>query len=394
MTLRLTCPVCKHRLKYDLQDGIVYCLNCGYQPFHEWSKMAPEAAQPRITPLRNKLTSTAELEVITCPQCGGDDLLPISDRNAIRCPDCNATYPIQVDINTGPHTLRGTHLQRQGKSIIWEIDRRILNCPTCGAQVTLHHDDLTTVCPFCDSKHVVAQDSHRSFEAPDAIVPFSISTREVRELVEARLTSGWHGLMRIFRDRVVRISGSPLYLPWWSFAVKVDVYWRYSKFFGRNGIDRQIIDIPPIYAAMTYHEIIPRLWPYDLRYAHDYEPHYLAKIQAEIPRIKVQECAPDAIQQAINIAEKRVRAKKPVSVTMQTQQKRAVRDFLRLASHARQINYRLLLLPVWIIQLYEIDGDTRRAFVNGQTGEVVLEGGVLWGVLSDSGRASRTKEGR
>lgn len=394
MTLRLTCPVCKHRMQYNLPDGIVYCPNCGYQPLHEWRRMAPETTRPRIQPLKRKTITMARLDIVECPNCGGDDLQPVGGQDAIRCPDCGTTYPIRDDAVPRPHTLRGVHLQRHGKSILWEIDQRLLNCPVCGAQVTISGDELTHVCPFCDSKQVLLADSQHTFEAPDAIIPFKIGAHDAREAVEACLKSGWHGLLRIFRDRIIRMSGKPLYLPWWAFQVKVDVYWRYRKFFGNNGIDRQIIDLDPVYAALTYHEELPQVWPYDLTDLRDYEPRYLAKIQAEIPQIKVEESAPEIIKQAIRSAERRTRSKKPLYVTAQTRQGHNVRDYLTLASHARQVNYRLLLLPVWVVQLYEFDDDTRRVFVNGQTGKVVLEGSVLWGVLRDSGRRSREEEGR
>ncbi len=36
------------------------------------------------------------------------------------------------------------------------------------------------------------------------------------------------------------------------------------------------------------------------------------------------------------------------------------------------MSFRLLLLPVWIATLSEVDGDTRPALVNGQTVRVVL----------------------
>jgi hypothetical protein len=36
------------------------------------------------------------------------------------------------------------------------------------------------------------------------------------------------------------------------------------------------------------------------------------------------------------------------------------------------MSFQLLLVPVWLATLHETDGDTRRALVNGQTGECAL----------------------
>ena len=38
----------------------------------------------------------------------------------------------------------------------------------------------------------------------------------------------------------------------------------------------------------------------------------------------------------------------------------------------RQMSFTLLLMPVWVITLFERDGDVRPALVNGQTGKVAL----------------------
>jgi hypothetical protein len=38
----------------------------------------------------------------------------------------------------------------------------------------------------------------------------------------------------------------------------------------------------------------------------------------------------------------------------------------------KQMTFRLLLLPVWSVTLFEEDGEVRPVLVNGQTGKVVL----------------------
>jgi hypothetical protein len=45
---------------------------------------------------------------------------------------------------------------------------------------------------------------------------------------------------------------------------------------------------------------------------------------------------------------------------------------ITIFSAVRDMNFRLLLLPVWVATLTEEDGDLRTALVNGQTGRVVL----------------------
>lgn len=386
MALRLNCPVCNQKMTINLHIGQVVCPQCGYQPMREWRTMAPESHRLQLHPLAVKGQAKAQVALIKCPTCGGDDLQPIAGKDAIWCPTCHSTYPIHAKTTPHPKTLRGVHLRRKHQPLRWEATERILQCPSCGAQTTLTPQALTNTCPFCDSKHVLIQDSLNTLEAPDAILPFAISAKQVQPLVEAKLNRGAHGLTRWLRERIVKISGKPLYLPWWTIEVVVDVYWRYNVAIGSNDIDTHTIEFPPVYAALADHSEVPKLLPYDLSLLKPYEAEFLAKTQAEIPQIDITQAVPPLIKQAQRKASYRVRVKRPDTLTRQTATGRNIQTRIQLAPHTRQVNYRLVLLPAWVVLLHEPDGDTRRALVNGQTGEVLLEGSPLWGVFTDSGK--------
>jgi hypothetical protein len=47
-------------------------------------------------------------------------------------------------------------------------------------------------------------------------------------------------------------------------------------------------------------------------------------------------------------------------------------EFVTITSQIRSMSFRLLLLPVWIALLTEVDGDMRIGLVNGQAGRVAL----------------------
>jgi Zn finger protein HypA/HybF involved in hydrogenase expression len=394
MTLRLSCPVCRNRMTIDLQDGVILCKRCGYQPMHEWRRLAPEASHSSIRPLHVKSQIAAHGEFIKCPHCGDDDLRPIAGQDAIRCQTCHTVYPIKTEGTLLSKSLRGVLLKRHGRAIIWEATGRILDCGYCGAQITLAAEELAEACPFCGSRQAVVQDRHQSFDAPDGLLSFQIAKDEVRPLVEAKLKSGLHGLMQPFRGKIVRITGRPLYLPWWQFDVTVDIYWRYVRVAGMNGTDTDIIHPDPIYAALAHRDEISQLLPYDLRKLRPYEPQSMAAIQAELPQVKLQEAAPVAIQLAIKQAERLARRRHPVLLSFPSVSGDLVRSRLNLTSHARQVGYKLLLLPAYLVLLHEKDGDTRRVLMNGQTGEIRLEGGALWGALADSGRRRRQQRDR
>lgn len=386
MALRLNCPICNQKLTINLPAGMVYCQHCGYQPLREWREMAPETQRIQLHPLAVKGQARAQVDLIECPNCGGDDLQPIAGKDVVWCPACHTQYSIQTQAPIRPKTLRGVHLHRKHQPLRWETTERLLKCPSCGSEITTHPEALTSRCPFCDSTHVLVRDSLNTLEAPAAILPFAISAKAVEDLVEQKVNQGLHGLTRWLRERVVKMSGKPLYLPWWLIEVVVDVYWRYDVGMGTNGIDTHTVDFPPVYAALANRAEAPKLLPYDLSDLKPYEPAALATIQAEIPQLDITQVMPPLLQEAKRKTSYRVRVKRPDTLTRQTTIGRNVQTRIRIEPHARQVNYRLVLLPVWVVLLHEADGDTRRALVNGQTGEVQLEGSPLWGILTDSGK--------
>jgi Zn finger protein HypA/HybF involved in hydrogenase expression len=375
----------------DLQSGVVHCKDCGYQPLHEWRRTPPEAQYLQIHPFVAKGIAKAKSEMIECPNCGGDDLEPIAGQDAVRCPQCETIYPIKPEQYHLPQSLRGVYVKRQGQAVIWNIVERIIDCPSCGARSTISSHELTNICPFCDSKHAIIQDNHETFEAPHRILPFELSARQARQLVEEKLQSGLHGWTRLFRDKVVRVTGKPMYLPWWLFEVNVDVYWRYRQAFLTSGKDTHLIQLDPLYASLSNRNELSQLAPFDLSKLRDYQPDYLTQIQAELYQIEVHEAAPIAIDQAIKIASDRVRAKRPATMRASIGDTPfgTVRARLMLSPHAKEVKYQFVLLPVWVALLHEDDGDTRRALVNGQTGEVHLEGNALWGIFGEGKRRTQ-----
>lgn len=377
MVLRIICPVCENRMQINISDGIVECLVCGYQPMQEWSKITPEAPRPQLNPLIRKGAVEAKGDSILCPQCGSDDMTPVLGQNTLKCQTCGALFPIKTERTTLPESLRDVLLQRKSRpNLEWRVSERVLNCQNCGAHVTVPADQMASGCPFCQSKHVVMSDIGQTFEPPSSLIPFAIEPQKAQELVEEKLKKGWHGIAQLFRDRVVRYSSKPVYLPFWRFEVTVDVTWRYPNIASASGTERVTLSTPPIYAALNNREDIVHLLPYRLDGLVDFRPEYLARIQTQIQQVDITQAAPLAIREATQEAEAKVRRKRPIMMDSTTHDG-VIRSMLKLSSHAAAITYNLVLFPIFVVHLYEKDGDVRRALVNAQTGTVRLESNTL-----------------
>ena len=387
MGLKIHCPVCSRRLTINLEDGIVYCPYCGYQPLYEWQQMATTQHRIQAHPLSYIGEAEAYAEMIECPNCGGDDLDPVLNEPLVRCQQCQHTYPMMpstpsTSVHLG-HRLRETHLIRKVQAEEWHVTKRLVNCRSCGARLTLDTTKLNEDCLFCGSHHVLIEDNPHSFQAPDMLIPFQINGKQAHQLLKREFKKGFRRVAKFFEDRIVRLEGKPLYLPWWIFEIEVDAYYtvRDSQPFPRTGRSKKTFTLHiPTYASITDVEQVPLMMPYDFTKLINYTPQSLAQVQAEIYQVDVTESAPVAIQQAQRIARGRLRQSLDEDFYKGLISYSSNSLAVKLGTpHAHRTSYYSVLLPVWVILMHEADNDIRRALVNGQTGKVYIEPFSLWG---------------
>ncbi|MBI5931975.1 MAG: hypothetical protein HY862_21890 [Chloroflexi bacterium] len=389
MGLRIVCPVCRNRMTINLQSGLVYCKACGYQPMREWQNLPPAEARIQLHPLTLKGPTKAKGEMIECPNCGGDELEPVPGKAMICCTTCGKKYPIKTRKSKAsdktPHaekSLRGVLMERYGKAVQWDVTGRIMDCTSCGAQSIVPPEDLNEHCPFCNSQFVIVHDDDGTLDAPTKIIPFKITAPKARLLVDEKINSGLlHNISRHLQDKIVRVTGSPMFLPFWVFEVTTEVRWRYPQGLASPGMESIVHTSDPIYAAIANQDVIPQLLPYDLAELHDYDPAYLAGIRAHLYQIDMVQAATPIVKQAVEHAKNEVKNKRPRSISVYgaTTDQFPKRAYLNIETYVPRVAYEFMLLPIWILLLHESDDDIRRALVNGQTGEVYVDGFSLWG---------------
>lgn len=385
MGLRIGCPVCRSRLTIDLHSGLVYCKECGYQPIREWQNLPPAEARIQLHPLTLKGQTKAKGEMIECPNCGGDDLEPVPGQAMIHCPTCNTKYPIKTYKSKSsskiPHTeksLRAVLMERYGKAVQWDVTGRVMDCTSCGAQSIVPPEDLNERCPFCDSQFVIVHDDEGKLDAPTKIIPFKITAPKARSLVDEKINSS---LSRFLHDKIARVTGSPVFLPFWVFEVTTEVRWRYPQGIVASGMESFVHTSDPVYAAIANQDIVPHLLPYDLSELRNYEPGYLAGIRAQLCQIDMVQAATPIVKKAVEQAKRAVKSKRPRSISAYSNSAAEFpqRAYLNIETYVPRVAYEFMLLPIWVILLRETDDDIRRALVNGQTGEVYVDGFSLWG---------------
>lgn len=314
-------------------------------------------------------------EILLCPVCGGH--LTVHDESGqVECKYCGHVEIRTPSRDVGADLLAMALIERKAKPVRWVVGQRILHCNECGAERTIPARRLTHQCPFCGSQHVVRQEAVESLEQPDGLIPFRLSRQQAGESIKAELQRLRHRIAALFDDnRIASGSLEPVYLPFWYFDALADVTETrlyngkapIPGFAPSNAVTRSTFtdgmnNVPICGVTSPPPDLTARLPPFDLDAMVAYEARLLAKYPAELYNIDFDNASLEArsmISQALRskygrrqIGEEQVR--------------------IIVSSAIKSMSFRLVLVPVWIARLVEVDDDTRTALVNGQTGKVVL----------------------
>jgi uncharacterized Zn finger protein (UPF0148 family) len=317
----------------------------------------------------------ATLTTLKCPVCGGD--LTVDDANGrVSCRFCGHSAALDTAGGNGAESLNMALLERKAQKTRWHIGKRLLHCNGCGAERTIPAGKLSARCPFCGLNHVVVQDALASFEQPDSLVPFVITEDDARTRIAEQANSLGERFLRLFEDnRIASIRLDGVFLPFWVYDALLKVTEtridRRSQ-GGRYGVSRPRQG----YTTTSYTDgchnlavcgvsnppphLTRRLGDYAFDRAVPYAPKLLAKHPAALYDMDFDK----ASLEARSLASTRMKEKHGQQESGDVQ--------VNITALVQTMEYRLLLLPVWVATLTERDGDTRTALVNGQTGAVVL----------------------
>ena len=312
---------------------------------------------------------------LRCPKCGGD-LTVIEKTARVECQFCgySAEAPSRADANGD--LLFAALLERKAQPVRWLIGERLLHCKECGAERTISADKLSTRCPFCNSNQVIEQDALDSFEQPDGLLPFAISREEAGDRIKERLKGMDERLKGWFNsNEVARATLDGYYLPFWVFDASLGI--TRTRVDSQPTVDRArrnepyqqthytdaVYDVQVCAVKSPAPALTNQLGEYDLDGISAYKPELLAKYPASLYTVDFDQAALEArsrVSSAMRdkFADRELSDDHHISISV----------FTRI----QQMSFRLLLLPIWIATLVEVDDDVRTALVNGQTGKVVL----------------------
>ena len=158
----------------------------------------------------------ARTRSFTCPKCGGR-MTYAPDGVSLVCEYCARSERISSAAQSGEEDFLIAMVTAKAQHR--PVSMQSVTCTGCAAAFVLPPETITQTCPYCQTPYAVEQVELRTLDAPDSILPFSVTAELAREALKDWLEADPP-------DGVVKVSRpSGIYLPVWLFNIGGQVDW-------------------------------------------------------------------------------------------------------------------------------------------------------------------------
>ncbi len=328
-------------------------------------KLKPdEIVNPDALPPAPAHLSESDAQRFMCPKCGGR-MTYSPDGQSLVCEYCarnqslhTRAAPRREDFIIAMATARGHDKP---------LAEQVFQCQGCGAQFILPPDQLSAVCVYCGSPHVVNLEKSKELLAPDGIIPFAFDQKHAVQRLIAYVEEN-----RIKPEKQVE-QPRGLYLPLWTFDLGGTLEYTGEIIDDQDmGLGRRqphLIQVHDSYPLLVHDVPIPasrklsapfvRLIPsFDLKAIQPYDPRYLADWPAELYDIPMADASLDARSQTLNSAKRDLPDKAGLVKLISTSSANMVIE-----------SFRLNLLPVWMTEIW-LENRNHLVLISGQNDAV------------------------
>ena len=323
-----------------------------------------EIVNPDALPAQSTETQNAKADRFACPKCGARMVFD-GDGRTLVCEQCTSTQALN---NSAPEFEQDFILaMATGKGHRTPVAVKTFNCQGCGAQFILPPQEISSVCAYCGSPHVVI--GTRELVQADSIIPMAFNQRQA-----AQYLVQWVEKHKITPQGMVQ-APLGMYLSIWTFDIFGNIPWSGTVYrnkqevpvSGEKNVNFNDIVVP---GAPRLADLLPKIMPsFDTSSAPAYDPRYLAGWPAEVYEMAMSDASLEARKQAVDGARDRIRLEMG-----------HVNDLNYNTSNLSILSFKLVLIPVWYTT-YLLEGRTFRVVINGQNGTVYGET-PLQGILS------------
>lgn len=312
-----------------------------------------DIVNPDALPAQQQGTQAGSADRFTCPKCGGRMVFDGDGRTLI-CEYCARNQ----GLNTAAPQFEQDFIiaMATGKGHRTPIKIQVFNCKGCGAEFILPAQQISAVCSYCGSAHVVSVT--RELVEPDSIIPHAFNQQQAGDLLVA-----WLKKNRVKIDGKLLLPRG-LYLPVWTFDMLGLVPWSGTVYrnkqrvavSGEESVSYNDVVIP---AVRRFAALLPTLLPdYDTSSAPAYDPGYLSGWPAEVYELAMSDASLEARKQSVEKVRARIKSAKGY-----------VEDLNYSTSNLSILSFKLVLIPLWTVT-YVFEDHDYRVLINGQTGKV------------------------
>ena len=315
-----------------------------------------DIVNPDALPAQVPGTQSRQADRFTCPKCGARMVFDGDGRTLI-CEHCSRN---QVLSSAAPQFEQDFILaMATGQGHRTPVSVKTFNCQGCGAQFILPAREISSICAYCGSPHVVT--ATKELVEPDSIVPMALNEGQAEQ-----------ALLNWFKKHHIQPQGrlpepKGLYFPVWTFDVMGEVPWsgtvyRNKKVVPVSGDESVTFNDIVIPSVGRFAQLQPKFIPgFNTDNAPAYNPRYLSGWPAEVYFLPMSDASLEARKKAVERTRQRIHSAKG-----------HVNDLNYSTAKLSILSFKLVLIPLWHTT-YTVDDQTYLVIINGQTGEISAE---------------------
>ena len=308
---------------------------------------------------------------LTCPYCGRKEVIPQSAEEIKERSYEDYLHPSAEQLES----LAATALEVQ--------------CSSCGAEVTFTPPEVAGECSFCGVKIVAQPKSADPLVAPEALLPFGVSSGQSTESLKKWLASLWFA-PNALKKFAYHDALDGVYLPFWTYDAHTTSYYtgergeyyyetqtytetdaqgntvtktrqvRRTRWYSASGtVSRWMDDVLVPATKSVSRPRLHSLEPWDLEKLTPYEPAFLSGFKAQRYQVEL----PEGFEEAKQI----------MAVTIEGDVRNDIggdeQRITNITTSYSAVTFKHILLPVYI-GAYRFKQKVYQIMVNARTAEV------------------------
>lgn len=320
----------------------------------------------------------------SCESCGG--VVAFSpEEGVLKCEYCGW----KKDIISHFNEIKEYDFNDASPSENWGVELTSYACMVCGGEIIIENTVTATVCAYCGASQIYPQ-KKEGMIAPESLIPFQISKKQVQDLFKKWLSSRWFAPSSLSKE--ARGSGiSGIYLPHWTYdshtstnyLCEVGHYYEEIETYTEEENGKQVTktrkvqkirwskasgyleeffdDVLVVASRKQMSSKIYQISPFYLQKLVPYKPEYLSGFMAERYQVSLK----DGFELAKSMMKDDIKG----SIEKKERQHADLVRDISINVKFSEVKYKLILLPLWISS-YTYKNKVYQYLVNGQTGQV------------------------